>query len=193
VICRIENGIFDLLPGMDFGMEIDENTSYIEQKAEVCVLPGCTVAHPHLDTTVSLEGLATQIIEESDVPQWIWDLDIFNIIGGVVDGINALVHNLMRLLMLDNMAGDIHEVVFDEEAGKGMLIELISFDIKYDGVRPPHEVMNCTGASCSSASPAPEIRGGLGSLALYALPAATLVGALLWRRRNVRIRDQFGG
>ena len=46
VICQIENGIFDLLPGMDLGMTIDENSSYIAQTAEVCVLPGCTVAYP---------------------------------------------------------------------------------------------------------------------------------------------------
>jgi len=83
VICQIENGIFDLLPGLDFGLTIDESSSYIEQTAEVCVLPNCTVAHPLLDTTVNLEGVSTQIIEESDVPQWIWDLDTFDIIRGI--------------------------------------------------------------------------------------------------------------
>lgn len=198
LICQIENGIFDLLPGMDFGMTIDESSSYIEQNAEVCVLPGCTVAHPHLDTTVSIEGLATQIIEESDVPQWIWDLDVFGIIRGIVNGINDLVHNLMRLLMLDNIADDIYELVVDEDTGDGMLIELISFDIVYDGVRPPHEVMTCTGAVCSSLPHSPEPQGRAGSLVFFVLPAAVLVGVILWYRRRERIRvgskrDPFQG
>jgi hypothetical protein len=188
VICQIENGIFNLLPGMDLGMTIDENSSYIEQTAEVCVLPGCTVAHPLLDTTVNLEGVSTQIIEESDVPQWIWDLDTFNIIGSIVNGINALINALMYPMMIGNMSEDIYELLVDEETGKGALIELISFDIVYDGVRPPHEVMDCTGAVCSSVPHAPDTQGRSGSLAFLMLPATIMIGLLVWLHRHKRLR-----
>lgn len=188
VICQIENGIFDLLPGMDLGMTIDESSSYIAQTAEVCVLPGCTVAYPLLDTTVNLDGVSTQLIEESDVPQWIWDLDTFNIIRGIVNGINALVDNMMYPMMIGNMVEDIYELLVDEETGKGVMIELISFDIRYDGVRPPHEVMNCTGAACSSLPHSSDPQGRAGSLVFYTLPTAILVGVILWRRRQERIR-----
>jgi hypothetical protein len=85
--------------------------------------------------------------------------------------------------MLDNTADDIYELLVDEETGNGQLIELISFDIKYDGVRPPHEVMTCTGAACSSVPPTAETQGRVGSLVFLALPATILVGVVLWRRR----------
>gem|GEM_PF-470826 len=179
VFCQIENGIFDLLPGMDLGMTIDESSSYIAQTAEVCVLPGCAVAYPLLDTTVNLDGVSTQIIEESDVPQWIWDLDIFNIIRGIVNGINTLVDNMMYPMMIGNMTEDIYELLVDEDTGKGTLIELISFDIQYDGIRPPHEVMNCTGAACSSLPHSSDPKGRPLSLILYALPAVILAGVIL--------------
>ena len=188
VFCQIENGIFNLLPGTDFDMSIDENASYIEQRAEVCVVPGCRVAHPLLDTTVNLEGISTELIQESEVPQWIWDLDVFHIIGNIVSGINALVDRLIQSLMLDNMEEDIYELLVDEETGKGMFIEKIRGDIEYDGLLPPPEVLNCAGAACSSVSPAPNVEGRPGRLALYCLPAAILIGVILWRRRKEGIR-----
>jgi hypothetical protein len=64
-----------------------------------------------------------------------------------------------------------------------MLIELISFDIQYDGIRPPHEVMNCTGAVCASVPHSPDTQGRAGSLVFFVLPAAILVGLILWCRR----------
>ena len=42
---------------------------------------------------------------------------------------------MMYPMMIGNMVEDIYELLVDEETGKGMMIELISFDIRYDGVR----------------------------------------------------------
>ncbi len=188
VFCWVENGIFDLLPGMDFDMTIDEGASYIEQRAEVCVLPSCQVAHPLLDTTVSLDGISTELIQESEVPGWLWDLDIFGIIRGIVHGINDLVDDLMQSMLLDNTADDIYELLVDAETGKGEIIDLISYDIEYDGVRPPEEAMNCMGAACSTVPHGGDMQGRPGRLVLFGLPAAILIGAVLWRRRREGIR-----
>ncbi len=183
--CLIENGILGIANGMDFGMTIDESSSYIEQAAEVCVtqVPACAVQHPLDYTLAELEGITIILIEESDVPAWMWSEDAA-LVGHILNGINAWVNSLMHALVMDMVKSEIYSILEDpDNIERGLLIDMISFDIQRDGCTPPHEMMEC-GTACGNVPQSGTTRGRTTGLALYGLPAVVMAGLILWRRRK---------
>ena len=191
IVCFIENAILDIASGMNFGMTIDESSSYIEQAAEVCVIqvPACAVKYPLLYTEADLKGVTITLIEESDVPPEIWELDTppYPLIRGIIAGLNDLINNLMHALVMNTAKNEISAALEDEEGEKGMLIELISFDIVRDGCMPPHEMREC-GTPCGIVPQSTETKWRAASLALYGLPAVIIAGLLFRHRKRQRIR-----
>ena len=88
---------------------------------------------------------------------------------------------------LINWAVDIRSTIasfFVTDSGEGVLINIFAFDIQTDGCLPVREVIDCAGGGCSTVDRAEDTAGRYANVLFYVLPAAFLLGLVLWRRRR---------
>jgi len=187
--CRLENGMFALLDGMNFTIQMEEGAITMAQTAEVCVGAACNVLQPLASTVADLDKSKMNIIfVEPDDFAWLDDLD--GIIGGfiafiaqrILDFIDGFINALAVNMMEGTMEEEMMEMLVDPDTGKGLLVSMLAADVAQDGCYPPAAVQECQGAGCSTASQSAIDRST--SLVFYALPVAVMFGLLLWRRNR---------
>lgn len=165
--CAAERAAIDLLlSGYNFGLSF--SSASVTQTADICVSADCNVPNPLESTIADLNGFTLHLFPTGD------PLGVGSWLNGIISG-------------LVNWALDIENTIagfFVTPQGDGVLILPFAADIATDGCQPVQEVIDCAGGGCSTVDRPPAAIGRRANLLFYGLPAAFLLGLLLWRRKR---------
>jgi hypothetical protein len=178
--CAIEGGIVGPVVGL-LNASVGWDDLTISQTGDTCVLGDCTAVHPVEFTTATIFGFDVDLTGfgscEINLPP---PLDIIFPPFDPCDGFDGLIADLLEPELEETIAG-----AFVNNEGKGLLLQVFSFQIVRDGCIPIKEVRDCRNA---------QPQGGLIrtprsrflNAALYVVPLGIAGGVAVRARRRRR-------
>jgi len=152
----------------------------ISQFGDTCVLGDCTAVHPEEDTTATVFGFDIDLTGfgscevRLDFPDPFPDLSL-----DPCDGLDGLIADLLEPELEKGIAG-----AFVNKEGRGVLLQVFSFQIVRDGCIPIREVRECRQAQTPVAGLIRTPRSRVLNAALYLVPIGIVGGIVLRTRRR---------
>ncbi len=177
--CAIEGGLVGpIIRGLNASAGWDDLT--VSQTADTCVLGDCTAVHPLESTSATIHGFDIDLTGFGSCPIEIDFPDPIPDVGfDPCDGLDGLIADLLEPTLVGAIEG-----AFVNNEGKGILIQVFSFQIVKDGCLPIPEVRECKQAQTPIAGLVRTPRNRVLNAALYLVPLGIVGGIALRKRRR---------